>query len=287
MTINELYSEFLTKYMEMRLRETTIRGYRTNIEKHTLPYFDGLDISDITVDKLDMLTAKLMHTLSNRSIVYVHATLRKMLSYAIKRGYISQTPYTMFDMPRVKKYHHRVLDREQMSLLLKVCKGTEIEVSITLALRYGMRRGECLGVIVEKDLDRFGRVLHVQRTRTVEHGVEVCTPCKTEKSNRYVLLSHEDTEWLYGFQNGSEYVCRISPHMLDKSFKKLLKENELPSIRFHDLRHTYATFMLGKGINAKIVSEILGHANVGVTLDIYSHPDVRMQEVCVQAMAGI
>jgi len=287
MTLAELAKEFESNYMENRLRPSTIRGYKTNLDKHALPHLGERTIESLSVDDLDELTSTLKKSLSNKSIVYVHATLRKMLSYAIKRGYLAKSPYAMFDLPRVEKYHYRVLDREQMSRLLTLCKGTPLEVPVTLALCYGLRRGECLGIIPEKDLDLYSAVLHIQRTRSSEHGKAVCTPCKTEKSNRLVLLSPEHAKWLYGFQNGSDYACNLLPHHLDKLFHRFLKEHGFPKIRFHDLRHSYATFMLSNGINPKIVSTVLGHSTVSITLDIYSHPDVRMQSVCLQAMASL
>ena len=287
MTLSELAIEFTANYMDNRLRPSTIRGYLTNLNKHTLPYLGNKELDSLTVDNLDWLTAVLRKNLSAKSVVYVHATLRKMLGYAIKRGYIAKTPYDMFDLPRVEKYHYRVLDRAQIARMLECCKGTPLEVPITLALQYGLRRGECLGIIPEKDLDYHGRVLHIQRTRSSEHGKEVCTPCKTEKSNRLILLTPEHAEWLHGLSVGSGYACQLSPHHLDKVFKKFLRENQFPQIRFHDLRHSYATFMLANGVNAKIVSTVLGHSTVSITLDIYSHPDVRMQSVCLQAFSGL
>ncbi len=287
MTLTDLAKEFSVTYMETRLRPSTIRGYQTNLNKHILPYLGKKELSEVTVDDLDKLTATLKKILSSKSVVYVHATMRKMLVYAIKRGYIKTTPYAMFDMPRVEKYHYRVLERAEIARMLRECVGTPLEVPITLALCYGLRRGECLGVIPSQDLDRHARVLHIQRTRSSEHGKEVVTPCKTEKSNRLVLLSDFHSAWLQTRANGTEYACKLLPHHLDKLFRQFLQEHDFPAIRFHDLRHTYATFMLASGVNAKIVSTVLGHSTVSITLDIYSHPDVKMQEVCLRAFTAI
>lgn len=288
MTLSELAEEFTITYMENRLRPSTIRGYKINLQKHTLPYLGDKTIDSLTVDDLDNLTATLKRkNLSGKSMVYVHATLRKMLGYAIKRGYITKNLYAMFDLPKVEKYAYQVLDDDQMAKMLEVCIGTDLEIPITFALCYGLRRGECLGIIPERDLNARSRVLHIQRTRSSEHGKEVVTPCKTDKSNRQILLSPEHTERLQKLQNGSEYACKLSPHHLDKRFKRFLEENDFPRIRFHDLRHTYATFMLDKGVNPKIVSSVLGHSTVSITLDIYSHANVRMQSVCLQALKGL
>lgn len=287
MTINELATEFSASYMQTRLRPSTIRGYQTNLNNHTLPYIGEKHVEDLTVDDLDILTATLREHLSSKSIVYVHATLRKMLNFAIRRRYLTNSPYELFDLPRVEKYHYQVLDREQMSRMLELCKNTPLEIPITFALCYGLRRGETLGIIPAKDLNTYSGILHIQRTRSSEHGKEVVTPCKTDKSNRLIMLKPEHTALLKSQENGTEYACKILPHFLDKQFQRFLIENDFPQIRFHDLRHTYATYMLANGINPKIVSTVLGHSTVSITLDIYSHPDVRMQSVCLQALASI
>lgn len=287
MTLNELAQEFNANYMERRLRPSTVRGYLVNLNKHVLPYFGDIEVSSFTVDHLDRLTEILFRCLGAKSIVYVHATLRKMLNYAIRRGHIHSSPYDMFDLPRVKRFNYQVLSREQMTALLQCCKGTPLEIPVTMALFYGLRRGECLGIIPTLDLDYRSRTLHIQRTRSSEHGKTTVTPCKTENSDRRILLTQEHADLLRSHANGTEYACSILPHYLDKHFRQLLSDNNLPSIRFHDLRHSYATFMLSQGINPKIVSSVLGHSTVSITLDIYSHPDVSMQNACLQVMATI
>lgn len=285
MTVNELYLEFQRNYMNVQLRESTIRGYRVNMEKHALPLIGEIDVRLLSVSDLDRLSSDLLCRLSAKSVVYVHASIRKMLNYGIKRGYIESTPYALFDMPRTQRFRYTVLDREQKKRLLAVCAGSPIEAPVLLSLCYGLRRGECLGIIPEKDISVARGVLHIQRTRSVEHGREVITPCKTEKSNREILLDPEIMKRIFQIRKitGGEYLCNLSPASLGKQFRKLLQSAGLPPIRFHDLRHSYATYMLEYGVNPKIVSSVLGHSSVSVTLDIYSHADVRMQTVCLQA----
>lgn len=283
MTLAELSKEFDTAYMTNRLRPSTARGYSVNLRLHILPYLGDREISMLTVSDLDALTLALRPRLCNRSIVYVHATLRKMLAFAVKREYLAVSPYRAFDMPRVERYRYQVLTPEEIHKALEYCRATALEVPITLALCYGLRRGECLGLIPETDLDPVGHVLHVQRARSAEHGREVVTPCKTGHGDRLILLTPEHSRLLFARRNGGGYAYPFSSFTLDTSFRAFLKAHKLPGIRFHDLRHTYATFMLAKGVNPKIVSAVLGHSSVSVTLDIYSHPDVNMQRACLDA----
>lgn len=288
MTLNDLAAEFSAIYITNRLRPTTARGYAVNLRLHILPVLGERDIQTLSPNDLDELTERLKVSLSNKSIIYAHATTRKMLNWAVKRGYIDRNPYNSFDLPRIERYAYRTLTFEQMRRLLSFVSGTSLEIPVTLAVCYGLRRGECLGIRPFDDLDIGAGVLHIQRTRTSEHGKEIVTPCKTENSNRRILLAPEHTRMLQNAPpNPSGYVCPLSPFSLHTRFKTTLQAARLPSIRFHDLRHTYATFMLSQGINPKIVCGVLGHSSVSVTLDIYSHPDIHCQNVCLSALEGL
>lgn len=287
MTVEQLWQEFKVNYVENRLRASTQRGYETNVRLHLLPHYGIVDISSIVVDDLDELTRKLKPNLCNKSIVYVHATFRKMLNYARRREYIQKNPYDLFDAPRVDKYNYRTFSEEEISRLLYIVKGTELEVPVVFALCYGLRRGECLGIIPAIDLDYKKRILHIQRTRSIEHGESVVTPCKTEKSNRKILLTEEHAGLLLSKMVGKNYACPLSPNQVEHRYKMLLVKNGFPNVRFHDMRHSFATLMLEKGINPKIVSTVLGHSGIGVTLDLYSHPDINLQEVCIQVISRL
>ena len=287
MQIVELATEFLENYGVRRLRPSTLRGYRVNLEKHFLPIVICEEQVEIDPPFLDLVTVELHRKgLSNRSILYVHATVRKMLNYAIRRGYLNQNPYGRFDLPRASKYHHRILFQDEMQRMLEAVQGTSLAVPVTMALCYGLRRGECLGIIPVFDLDVKQSTLHIQRTRSVENKKTVITPCKTDQSDRFILLRPQHVQLLEraaALPDSNGLACTLTPMQLEHRFKRLLDEHDFPQIRFHDLRHSYATLMLAKGVNPKIVSSVLGHSGVDVTLDIYSHPDVSMQKVCLDA----
>ena len=256
------------------------------MQNHFLPAIEGIwtEVDDIDVELLDVLTDALAGKgLSSRTIVYVHATVRKMMNYALKRGYIDQNPYDQFDMPRVYRYHYRVLPEDEMQRMLYCVSGTDLEIPVTLALCYGLRRGEILGILPVFDVDLKRNTLHIQRTRTVERKKQVVTDCKTESGNRFILVSDLHLRRFLKL-GGDSFLCELTPMQLEYRFKRFLQKYDFPQIRFHDLRHSYATLMMAKGVNPKIVSTILGHSGVDVTLDIYSHPDVSMQRICLDLM---
>lgn len=285
LTLGDLWLEFEQFYMAVRLRPSTVRGYRINWTLHIVPFLSPtLPLSVLSVRLLDELTVALRKTgLSNRSILYVHATLRKMLSFAVKRGYLASSPYGLVDLPRPERYRYSVLDENQIHRLLDLVVSDEIlRLPVTLALCYGLRRGEVLGIIPCSDLDFSSGILHIQRSRSQENGVPVITPCKTESGNRQILL-YPDHLRLFRDLKPDSFACPLSPASLDVYFKRFLVQYGFPDVRFHDLRHSYATLMLAKQVNPKIVCSVLGHSHVSVTLQIYSHPDVSMQSVCLNA----
>lgn len=245
------------------------------------------EAESLSVEQLDYITDTLHAAgLSNRSILYVHATVRKMYNFAVKRGYAAFNPYARYDLPRIRKYTYRILPEDEMRRMLQLVKGTDLEVPVTMALCYGLRRGECLGIMPSFDLDNGNCVLHVQRSRSVEERKMVITPCKTEDSDRYVLLRPEHYFMLAKALSRDSFhvfACDLTPMQLEHRFKRFLDRYDFPRIRFHDLRHSFATLMMQKGVNPKIVSAVLGHSDVSVTLEIYSHPNVQMQRACLDA----
>ena len=284
MTLDALAVEFHKNYMIKRLRQTTISGYNVNLKNHVLPIIGMISLEELHVSHLDQITDELQDKgLSNKSIVYCHAVTRKMLNYAVKRGYISVNPYAMFDLPRIQQFRYTVITPEQLQILAEAARDRcpDMYPAIILAGFYGMRRGEVLGVIPSRDYR--GGVLSVERTRTVIGAKTVITPCKTDHSQRQLLIAPEHREIFACCPIGS-YLVEFSPCVLNNGFRRLLALCDMPPMRFHDLRHSYATWMLAENVNPKIVSAVLGHANVGITLDIYSHPNVSMQAACLDAM---
>ena len=282
MNVNELSREFLERYAAERLRPSTVRGYRTNLWKHVSPSLGRKLLDELTPDDLDELTDTLRENgLSNKTIVYVHATLRKAINYAIRRGYTARNVYDRYDLPRVDACPYTVLTDEQFAQMISNADGrAPVSLAIRLALRYGLRRGEILGIRPEEDLR--DRKLHIQRTRSVENGAMTVTPCKTKNADRYILLLEEDAAALRS--RGSGYAIPLTPTQLNKGFVRFLRSGGFPHMRFHDLRHSYATFVYRHGVDLKTLSTVLGHSGVKITMDIYAHPDPNVQTACLEVL---
>lgn len=282
MTLNTLYDEFYNRYIVIKLKPNTQRGYRINVQKHIIPYIGFADVKEVDLPCLDYLNDRLTDKgLSPRSIVYVHATLRKMLEFAKRRGYITHNPYDSYDLVRVPEYHHHTITMADIKEVVKLVEGTELYAPIVLAAMYGLRRGEVLG-LKWTDFDKSMGVLYIQRTRNTNDGKDMVTDCKTKSSRRYILISAEHAKIFA--KTDAPYIVNMSSEVLDKKWKRFRYKlpEQFHNIRFHDLRHSYATAMMKERVNPKIVSAVLGHSGVGITLDLYSHPDVEMQRQLLQ-----
>ena len=173
-----------------------------------------------------------------------------------------------------------------------------------LAVPTGLREGELLALRWE-EMDLAAAVLRVSRTLTRNGGKVSVGPPKRKNSRRTVGLTNDAVEALRehltrqleemervgslyrpgGLVFANEVGGLVNPSNLrNRSLKALLERAGLPSIRFHDLRHTCATLLLSRNVNPKIVSEMLGHASIAITLDTYSHVLPNMQESAVRAM---
>jgi len=182
--------------------------------------------------------------------------------------------------------------------------GDRLEALYVLTLNTGMRQGELLALKWD-DVDLERGVLRVRRTLTHADKAFVLGEPKTKNSRRTIRLTPravdalrvhlsrqleeiEEMGSLYqpgGLIFATESGTIINPSNLrNRSFKPLLKRAGLPPIRFHDLRHTCATLLLGRDVNAKVVSEMLGHSSISITLDIYSHLLPDMQEKAAKAL---
>jgi len=189
---------------------------------------------------------------------------------------------------------------EDISKFLEAAGGSSYYVLFYTTLYTGMRLGELLGLRwCDVDLDMAS--LSVVQTLYKRSGVYKMVEPKSSKSRRRIALSpslslllrdYKDEQNVRGILFGESLVdsdlvfCHPDGKPLDQgvvshTFAKVLKKAGLPHIRFHDLRHTHATLLLKGGIHSKIVSERLGYANIGITLDTYNHVLPGLQEKMV------
>ncbi len=284
------------------LRFSTFKRYEQIVRVHLIPGLGGIKLKNLSPTPIQDLYQKKIKALSPRTVQYIHATLRRALAHAVRLGLLTRNVADLVDPPRLIKKEITPLDLEEVNRLFKTIEGHPLEALFVLAVTTGLRRGEILG-LQWKDIDLDKRTLQVQRSLSLTKGGPTFNSPKTNKSKRNVGLSkvcvkalikhkslQENKSWAkdYGlvFPN-KEGEPRRANNVLNATFELIKTKGNLPDIRFHDLRHTCATLLLGKGVHPKIVQELLGHSTISITLDTYSHVLPNLQEKAVEAMEDI
>jgi integrase len=230
-------------------------------------------------------------------------TLHKALEQAQSDGLVARNAAKGIKAPRPKKKEIPPLTPEQARALLEAARGNRFEALFVLALHCGLREGELLGLKWD-DVDLKASTLRVRRTLSETRNGPIFEPPKNGKG-RNVPLTGAAVEALRDHlarqmqEIGDEYADKrlvfasktgnpmSASNVVNRHFRPLLKRAGLARIRLHDLRHTCATLLLIKGVHPKYVQELLGHANISITLDTYSHVIPGMGNQTVDAMEEI
>jgi integrase len=312
-TVGEYIEDWLTA-VRPSLRSSTATSYEHTLRKWVIPRIGHLRLGALTSAKLSALYGELLKSgrhngkggLSARSVAYTHRIVTHALKDAVFWGLLTRNPAAHVDPPRVARPEMKVWAQPEVQRFLASVVDDRLYALWAVLLATGLRRGEALGLRWDDvDLDR--RRLSIQRAVTVVDYKIVVSEPKTARGRRSVsidattaavLVAHrkrqleERLAWGPAWQD-SGYVFTtedgrvLHPQRVTQVFKRLVSEAGLPPIRLHDLRHTAATLALTAGIHPKVVSERLGHATIGITLDTYSHVGEGLQEEAATRMAGL
>src|SRR5215211_2210705 len=306
LTLSGYLDRWLSHSVRGSVRQRTFERYEQIARVHIKPTLGRIKLKALTPTQVrGLYQEKLDDGLAPRTVQYIHTTLRKALKEAVQDGLIPRNAADAVKAPRPAKKENNPLTLEQARTFLEVVSGDRFEALYVLAIHCGLREGELLGLKWD-DLDLEAGTLSVRRTlsETKELG-RIFEPPKNGKG-RSIKLTPGAIEALHGHlgrqlkeieRAGDRYQDQglVFPaqtgtpmngkNLTARSFKPILVKAGLPrSVRLHDLRHTCATLLLGKGVHPKIVQELLGHATIAITLDTYSHVLPNMQSEAVVAM---
>ena len=302
-------AQFLTDWLEnthrRRILPRTYERYREAVYLHIVPSLGHFQLQKLTAQQVQAFyTKKADEGMAPATIIYYHSVLHNALDTAVKWGLVFRNVCDLVAPPRKQQFEIQPLTTEQMQHLLATVRGHKWEALFTLALVTGMRRGELLGlkwqdINFEAGLLQVRRVLSRVPTNMPEREhVYVEAEPKTQKSRRSVIIAPFALETLKRhrvsqleaklkagvFWQDYDYVfctlhgTHLNPNHVVEEFKKLLNQDGLPNIRFHDLRHSAATLLLSLGVHPKVVQELLGHTQISMTMDVYSHVLPGMQQ---------
>ena len=291
-TVAQYLARWLRDVAAPGVRPTTLDGYERVIRLHIVPEIGRTRLAKLSPPDLSRLYQSLTAKgLSARYVQLAHAILHTSLKQAERWSLIPRNPADLVDAPRVVRSKVQPLDATQVAKLLESARGERFEALYVLAVTSGLRQGELLG-LRWADVDFDGARLMVQQQVQRTRSGWVFSEPKTAAGRRNVVLPLMALEALRGHRTRQlAEQLKMGPawqhsdlvfanqvgapvekqNLVRRSFKPLLEAAGLPSIRFHDLRHTAATLLLLQGVHPKVVQERLGHANIAITMDIYSH----------------
>lgn len=296
MTIEQYMRQWLES-KKRSVRSATLSTYSTLTDKHIIPLLGKVELSKLTPLQITKFHNMLQDNgLSDRSILDIHTVLKNALEQAVKWGFIMRNVASLVDRPKISKKELVVWDLYQTQAFLQEAVKDRHYIAFLLALVTGMRQAEILGlrwrdisfesmsISVRQTLDHQGKELR-NETKTVT-GTRVIS---IDQSTANELQKHKKMIFAEKLRLGPGYTDHdlvipttlgtpISPRNLLRTFYRLIENVGLPKITFHDLRHTHATLLLMQGVHPKIVAERLGHADVRITLNTYSHLLPNMQK---------
>lgn len=315
MTVTEYMHYWLENYAKTSTRHTTYRIYVQRTNRYIIPSIGRLKLKDLKTMHLQKMYADLLKNgaiyrtggISPMSVRHIHGMVHRALQNAVRWQIIPRNVAQMVELPRVEKKETLVLTKEQVQQLVTAANGEELYILILLAVTTGMRYAEIVG-LSWKDIDLDKQTIHVRQQLVRTKGEYRLTEPKTRSSQRVISLSeslvaplrrHKAEQAQKKLLMGSSYntdglvCCRpedgepYSSTPVRRKFRRILGKAGLPDIRLHDLRHTVATLLLEQGVHPKVVSELLGHANIGITLDRYSHVSMTMQKEAVDSLESV
>ena len=300
MTLGEWMDKWLDEYMLFTLRESSINGYRNLIEHQIKPHIGDKRLASLTTADMQKFYNRIKRQgrvnehhfhgkeLSNTMVRKVHMVLHQALNVAVRERLIVRNPTIGTTIPKKTYTEKQVLCDSQLERFMEAIKVDKYWYDFFyLEIMTGMRRGEICG-IKWSDIDFNAGTLSIRRTITKKRGGGVSIgETKTTTSERTIILPPSVLTLLR--EKKAEAICEwVFPHYTNPSdplhpdsaygkLKTLLKNAELPLIRFHDLRHTFATQAMQGGVDAKTLAGILGHTDASFTLDTYTHVTGDMQ----------
>ena len=301
MTLGEWLDKWINEFMIFTVREGTLSAYKSLIEHQIKPYLGNRSLSTLTTNEIQKFYNSVKkngrvyqdkngsNELADSMVRKIHMLLHEALETALKQRLIVNNPTNGTTIPKNNYPAKQILNDEQLGRFMEVIKSDERWYDFFYTeLTTGLRRGEICGLRWE-DFDEQNGKLKVRRSvGRIKNGILPIGETKTETGMREILLPPSTIELLlkrkensvgnWIFPNFYRPEEPLNPQSAYTHLKVLLKKAGLPLIRFHDLRHTFATHAIAGGVDAKTLSGILGHTNASFTLDTYTHVTTDMQK---------
>ncbi len=308
-TFGQWMDVWFENYAELQVRPSSHQTYKGYIKNHIKPNIGDIPLNKLTTLDLQKLYKRLLTEgridriesknqpkgLSAKTVRNINQIISSALNLAKEQKLIYSNPADACALPKVEHREMKTLTAEQLDTFFREAKATGVYEMYYIELATGLRRGELLGLKWD-DIDIKNGVIRVQRQVARINGEIVEAPLKTKNSYRNVSIGPDaievleaqkakvgDSGYVFPSPNGGP----ISPDSVLNMLHRVLERAGLPKMRFHDLRHSFATLALQNGVDIKTVSGMLGHFSAGFTLDTYAHVTTAAQKEAANTMGNV
>ena len=308
-TVGAWMDEWFENYAKVKVRPSSHQTYRGYIDNHIKSNIGKVPLEKLTSLELQKLYKKLLASgridrveskhqakgLSPKTVRNIHQIIASAMKLAKEQKIIAADPTEGCALPKLEHREMKTLPVEQLTSFLREAKESGVFEMYYVELATGLRRGELLGLKWE-DIDFEHGNLRVKRQIARIDGEVVEAPLKTKNAYRTLPLADDTIQvlnqqrkktgsspWVFPSPTGGP----ISPDSVLHMLHRVLKRAGLPRVRFHDLRHTFATLALQNGVDIKTVSGMLGHFSAGFTLDTYAHVTTSAQKEAAKTVGKV
>ena len=282
-----LFSNAADMWIKMKkpnIRHSTYVGYKGHLENHLKPFFEGYRISRINYDKVEeFISHCLDKNMTISTLKKIMVNFSQIMTYAVRKRYVDYNPVRDVEKPKGKSEHREdnkvsVLTPAEILSLLDAAPDLKHKTLFMAAVTTGLRQGELLG-LKWTDIDWFNSQVHVNRTynhfrfyepksKTSRRKVDVPPQMMKQFKEWKIACPTNDLDLVFPNETGGPMN---SLNMYNRKWMPTLKEAELYGVRFHDLRHTYASLLIDQDENIKYIQNQMGHSSIKTTLDTYGH----------------
>jgi integrase len=309
-------AQFLERWLshiKTQVSPRTYRGYAEIVRRNLAPALGSVRLAKLRPEQISEAYGKALVSgrrdgkggLSAQTVKHTHKVLKQALTQACMWRVITHNPAALVRPPKVERKEMQTVDTDQTARMIEVARGTPIFIPVLLGVLCGLRRGEIcalrwrsvdldaghLSVVASIEEGRGG--LREKEPKSGKGRLVALPPMLVAELRRHRM---QQAAWLLKLgvrlADDRHVVTKedgesMWPGSLGRAFRKFMRCHGLPQIRLHDLRHSHATHLLAAGVHPKIAQERLGHSNIGITLDLYSHVLPGMQQDAVARVDAV
>ena len=281
MKFKDLMEQFIKLHAEIYLKPSTVRGYKDHFKLHLKDFFGEIKLVDITPVIINrFMEQKIKSGLSNKTVNHLLTTLGTAFNWAINNNYMMYNPVSRVKKLKVQQKEIEFLTEEEIKKVLEVAETEypDFYPILITTIYSGMRRGEILGLtwdcinfdksIIKVRKSLYKGTLSTPKTDCSIRDIQV--PSKLiQVLKQYKKFAVENEFNLVFTQKNGKPID--ADNLMNRRYRKILKLAGVKQIRFHDLRHTYASLLISKDLNFKYIQKQMGHSSFEVTMNTYAH----------------